>query len=56
LNFDIPDEDVLVIEDDDKVNDWWTMYFDKVANILGNVIEVVIISSEKKQCLVLVRL
>ncbi|XP_061947896.1 uncharacterized protein LOC133671224 [Populus nigra] len=31
LNFDFPDEDVLVIE-----RDWWTMYFDGAVNVYGN--------------------
>jgi hypothetical protein len=34
LNFDFPDEDVLVQEK--KELDWWTMYFDRVVNVYGN--------------------
>lgn len=28
LNFDLPNKDVVIIEDDDKMNDWWAIYFD----------------------------
>jgi ribonuclease HI len=44
LNFDFPDEDVLVIE-----SDWWTMYFDGAVNVSGNGAGAVIISPEGKQ-------
>jgi ribonuclease HI len=44
LNFDFPDEDVLVIE-----SDWWTMYFDGAVNVYGNGAGAVIISPEGKQ-------
>ena len=44
LNFDFPDEDVLVIE-----SEWWTMYFDGVVNVSGNGAGAVIISPEGKQ-------
>jgi hypothetical protein len=33
LNFDLPAEDVLEVDDDGKMNDWWTMYFDEVVHI-----------------------
>ncbi|XP_073263054.1 uncharacterized protein [Populus alba] len=44
LNFDFPDEDVLVIE-----SDWWTMYFDGKVNVSGNGAGAVIISPEGNQ-------
>jgi hypothetical protein len=33
LNFDFPDEDVLVVKK--KELDWWTMYFDEVVNMVA---------------------
>jgi hypothetical protein len=39
LNFDLPDEDVLAVKDDGEMNDWWTMYFDGVMNVLENRLE-----------------
>jgi len=42
--FAILNEDVLVVEDDDGINDWCTMYFDGVMNVSENRIRVVIIS------------
>jgi hypothetical protein len=35
LNFDFPDEDVLVTEREEK-SDWWTMYFDGTVNVSSN--------------------
>jgi hypothetical protein len=32
LNFDFPDEHVLVV----KEPNWWKMYFDRVINVYGN--------------------
>jgi hypothetical protein len=26
----------LLIEDEEKKTDWWTMYFDEVVNVYGN--------------------
>jgi len=42
---------VLSVKDDGWMNEWWTMYFDGVVNILGNGAGAVIISLENKQCL-----
>jgi hypothetical protein len=49
LNFDLPDEDVPIIENDNEESDWWTLHFDGAVKILGNRAGVVIISLEKKQ-------
>ena len=49
LNFDLPDEGVLAIEDDSEINYWWTMYFNVAVNISRNGAEAIIISLEKKQ-------
>ena len=56
LNFDLPDEGVLAIEDDSEINYWWTMYFNVAVNISRNEAEAIIISLEKKQYPVLLRL
>ena len=45
LNFDLPDEDVLIVEDTNEMNDKWTLYFDRVVNVSGNRVGAVIISS-----------
>jgi hypothetical protein len=54
LNFDFPDEDVLVIEE--EKSDWWIMYFDGAINVCGNEAGAVIISPDKKQYPVSVKL
>jgi len=54
LNFDFPDEDVLSVEE--GKSDWWTMYFDGAVNVCGNGASAVIISPDKKQYLVSVKL
>jgi len=36
LDFDFPNENVLLIEDEEKKTDWWTMYFDEAVNVYGN--------------------
>lgn len=38
------------------MNEWWTMYFDGVVNISGNGAGAIIISLEKKQYLVSMKL
>jgi len=48
LNFYLPDEEVLAVKNDGRMDDWWTMYFDGVVNVLGNGDRAVIISLEKK--------
>jgi hypothetical protein len=48
LNFYLPDEEVLAIKNDGRMDDWWTMYFDGVVNVLGNGDRAVKISLEKK--------
>jgi hypothetical protein len=55
LNFDFPNEDVLVVEKEEKL-DLWTMYFDRVVNIHGNGVGVVIISHNRKQYFVSIKL
>ena len=49
LDFDLPDEDVLVIRDDVGANEWWTLYFDGAVNVSGNGVGEVIISLDGKQ-------
>jgi hypothetical protein len=44
LNFDLPDEDMLVIKNDSKESDWWILYFDVAVNISGNGARAIIIS------------
>ena len=48
LTFDLSDKDVLVVENDSGVSDWWTHYFGGIVNISGNEGRVVIIPLEKK--------
>jgi hypothetical protein len=48
LNFYFLDEDVLIIEEEREL-DWWTMYFDGALNVYGNRAEAMIISPNKKQ-------
>ncbi|XP_034903466.1 uncharacterized protein [Populus alba] len=54
LNFDFPVEDVLLVEKEKL--DWWTMYFDSVVNVCGNGAGAVIISPDKKQYMVSIKL
>jgi hypothetical protein len=54
LKFNFPDEDVPSVEE--WKLDWWTMYFDGVVNVCGNKAGAVIISPNKKQYSVLVKL
>jgi hypothetical protein len=54
LKFNFPDEDVPSVEE--WKLDWWTMYFDSVVNVCGNKAGAVIISPNKKQYSVLVKL
>jgi ribonuclease HI len=54
LNFDFPDEDVLAIEE--EKSNWWVMYFDGAVNICGNGAGAVIISPDKKQYPVSIKL
>jgi len=50
LSFDFPNEDVLVIENEEG-NDWWTMYFYGVVNIFGNGAGAIIISLDDSSTL-----
>ncbi|XP_034910829.1 uncharacterized protein [Populus alba] len=54
LNFDFPDEDVFAIEE--EKSDWWVMYFDGAVNVCGNGAGAVIISPDRKQYPVSVKL
>ena len=54
LDFEFPDEDVLAIEE--EKSEWWIMYFDGAVNVCGNGVGAVIISSDKKQYPVSVKL
>ena len=56
LKFDLPDEDVIVIEDGGGESDTWTLYFDGAVNVLGNGVGAVVISAENKQYPVSARL
>ena len=49
LKFDFLDEDVLIVEEDKEKNDWWIMYFDGAVNVCGNGVRAAIISPNKKQ-------
>lgn len=50
LNFDFSDEDVLVVEEERELN-WWTMYFDRVLNVYDNGAGIMIISPKKSNTL-----
>ena len=54
LNFDFLDEDVLSVEE--GKSDWWIIYFDGTVNVCGNGAGAVIISTDKKQYPVSVKL
>ncbi|XP_052301368.1 LOW QUALITY PROTEIN: uncharacterized protein LOC127904008 [Populus trichocarpa] len=56
LDFDFPDEDILLIEKEEEKTDWWTMFFDGAVNVYGNGAGAVIISPNKKQYPVSVKL
>ena len=56
LDFDFPDENVLSIEEEEGKIDWWTMFFDGAVNVYGNGAGAVIISPDKKQYPVAVKL
>lgn len=49
LKFDLFNEDVLVVNGDGEMNDWWIMYFDGAMNVSRNGAAIVIIFLEKKQ-------
>ena len=48
LNFDLLDEDVIVIENEGGESDQWTLYFDGAVNVSGNGVGAVVISLENK--------
>ena len=48
LDFDFPDENILLIEEEEKKIDWWNMYFNGVVNVYGNQADTIIISLDKK--------
>ena len=48
LDFDFLDEDILLIGEEEKKIDWWTMYFDGAVNVYENRVDTTIISSNKK--------
>ncbi|XP_061979625.1 uncharacterized protein LOC133700079 [Populus nigra] len=56
LDFDFPDENVLSIEEEEGKTNWWTMFFDGAVNVYGNGAGAVIISPDKKQYPVAVKL
>ena len=49
LDFDLLNEDVLVIKDDTRVSEWWTLYFDGAVNVSGNGVRAIIICPDGKQ-------
>ncbi|KAG5236797.1 RNA-directed DNA polymerase (Reverse transcriptase), Ribonuclease [Salix suchowensis] len=49
LDFDLPDEDILVVRNDTEASEWWTLYFDGAVNVSGNGVGAVIISPDGKQ-------
>ena len=55
LNFDFSNEDILVVEKE-KEPDRWTTYFEGVVNVYGNRAGEVMISPNKKQYPVLIKL
>jgi len=44
MNFDLLDEDVLTVENNNEMEDRWTMYFDETANVSTNTTRAMIIS------------
>jgi len=57
LDFHLPDEDILAIEEDDEeVDNNWKMYFNGASNVNGNGIGAVIVSPEGKQFPIALRL
>jgi ribonuclease HI len=56
MNFDLLDEDVLTVKNTNEMKDIWTMYFDEATNVSRNTTRAVIISPEKKQYHISVRL
>jgi hypothetical protein len=46
LDFNFPDENVLVVEEKERRLDWWTMYFDGAINIYSNGDGAIIISPD----------
>jgi hypothetical protein len=48
MNFDLFDEDVLTVENNNEMKDRWTMYFDEAANVSTNTTRAMIISLGKK--------
>jgi len=56
LDFDFLDENVLSIEEGEGKTNWWTMFFDGAINVYGNGAGAVIISPDKKQYPILIKL
>jgi hypothetical protein len=50
------EKDVSLVKEEENRLDWWTMYFDGAINICGNGVDAVIISYNKKQYPILVKL
>ena len=55
MNFDLPDEDLMVIlqvdKDEPRKEKSWKMYFDGASNALGHNIGAVLISLKEDHCL-----
>ena len=56
LDFDFPDEDILLIEEEENKIDRWSMYFNEAVNVYWNGADTIIISHNKKQYMVSVKL
>jgi len=56
LDFDFLEKDMSLVKEEENRLDWWTMYFDGAINIRGNGVDAVIISYNKKQHSILVKL
>nr|XP_034909787.1 uncharacterized protein LOC118045297 [Populus alba] len=48
LDFDFPHENLLSIEREEEMTDWWTMFFDGAVNVYGNGAGAVIVSPDRK--------
>jgi len=55
LNFYFLYKDLLVVEKEEEL-DWWTMYFDRAINIDVNKVQAVMISPNRKQYSILIKL
>jgi len=52
LQFKFLDENIVVIEEEGKDRDRWTLYFDKIVNVSNNGLGEILISPSQEQYLV----